>query len=75
MSQQFCYLTTPNVEAEAFRLLAMFDERVSTSVWNTTEAEVAAAIAAMESRANALETRLTRIRGAIFRIQQKLISP
>lgn len=67
------YPSTPGVEKESFRLLALFDQRVSQDDWDEYETETEAAMAALTARADAISSRLNGIRCALIRAQSKLI--
>lgn len=73
MSEQFCYPTTPNIEQEAFRLLALFDLRISLVDWTVVEATIIASMAEQTSKQAQITADIEEIHKAIQRLRVLLM--
>ena len=71
MSQQFYYPETPNVEAEAFRLLVLYDLKIGRVAWDEVEAQVASNLAAVSASVDGLLTALNELNKTILKIQHE----
>jgi hypothetical protein len=69
MSLQYCYPSTPNIEAESFRLLALYDLDISSTEWNVMSLEISNAMAAVTGAVNGLEASLNEVQKMIVKIQ------
>jgi hypothetical protein len=70
MSQQFCYLETPDIEKSVFWALSLFNTMIDQTDWDTSEAEVSAGLSAIEARVGALEARLAEVRKDIIQLNR-----
>ena len=69
MAQQFYYPTTPNVEAEAFRLLVLYDHKIGIVEWTANEAAIAAELATLSGAVDGLAAAMNELNKTIIRIQ------
>lgn len=73
MSQQFCYPSTPNIEQEAFRLLTIYDLKVSLVRWTVVETLMQANINAQKSKQASIDTEVEALYKAIQRLRCRLM--
>ena len=73
MSLQFCFTSTPNIQATAFRLLVLFDEKVDQSVWDAVEAQIEQNLADQVAYEAAFETDLVTMQNTLISIRSRLL--
>lgn len=71
MAQQFYYAETPNIEAEAFRLLVLYDHKIGSAEWVANEAAIAAELAAVSGAVDGLTAAMNELNKTIIRIQSE----
>ena len=72
MSLQFCLTHPVNVEDMAFKLLTLFDVKVSQSAWDTVEAALQADLASLSAAADSLVTTVAALNKQLIYMHYKI---
>jgi hypothetical protein len=72
MSLNFYYETLPNIEEEGFRLLNVYDAKISQTDWNVIRAEISSAVVGSQGRSNSIATKLRALRKHAMAVRKAL---
>lgn len=74
MSLHFYYPVAPNIEDEILKILVLFDQRVSLSEWNASEAEITADLAQRTADVMALELAIEELSRMVMQVRRALMN-
>ena len=73
MSLVFFYPETPNIEEESFRILNVFDVKISQIAWDAIEVEINQSLADVQSASTAIDSDLTALRKTLLKVRHTLL--